>query len=350
MPSQAELLAFTALSERAESVQFDVLDASNLTIGQVYPIEPFTFITHDTARTGTRTLEQLRLTPSDTAALDVRTARIRPSWKFLGGTLYPLGVFLFANPQLQRHTWGVESVNNLNDLTVTVDVADPTPPSFAVGSRVQDAIIAYAGTLGIAPLVVDPSANVFGQPTAWPPGTSSYQIFADLAALAGFYAPFFDNAANFHFRAIPNIPAATPDFTYEQGTTVDVDTMNESDDLLVAPNRFIVIGGGIANATPIVGVYDIPAGAPNSIANLGRVISQTITMQAIASVPQAQQAARAAYTQATIGTSVEFDSVCNPLHDTFDVVRFNGRNYLEVAWRLDLIPGGRQHHTLRGVL
>jgi hypothetical protein len=121
----------------------------------------------------------------------------------------------------------------------------------------------------------------------------------------------------------------------------------ESDNLLNAPNRFLVISNsGDADAEPIVGQFDVPSSAPHSIDNRGFVILDTRDLQS-ASTSQAFAMARTLALTNTIVEQREIATPPDPRHDSYDVVHWDGENWLEVAWSMTLIEGGSMSHVLQ---
>lgn len=348
-PTTEQLLDFTVLSSRGEGVTLELLDADLVTIGELHPMEP-AVVAIDTTQRTTRRLTNLHLTPSDTSAVDVRSELVRPSWKLSNGVLFPLGVFAFENPIRRPHSWGTESQNTLTDMTLFVDQPAATTVSFPQGLRITDVLASYVPSLLDTPFVIVGSETRFGQAALYPPATSQYQILLDCTTLLGYLPPYFDNTGALIFRPVPVLTGASTPFVYGPGTTVEADSISEPSALLTAPNRYIVVGGGFTSSDPIIGVFDIPSGAPNSIYNRGgRVVATTISLQSVSDPVAAYVAAKAAYAKDPLVESVDFDAVTDPRHDTFDVVEYRGTNMLEVGASIELRFGGKHHHTLRNL-
>ena len=45
--------------------------------------------------------------------------------------------------------------------------------------------------------------------------------------------------------------------------------------------------------------------------------------------------------------TVSVTTALDPRHDSYDVIRWQGENWLETAWSMDLAEGGNMTHQLR---
>jgi hypothetical protein len=148
---------------------------------------------------------------------------------------------------------------------------------------------------------------------------------------------------------VPLLPAGSADYTYEAGGRIHKDSIVETDDLLSTPNRYVVIDTNGATS-PIIGTYDLPASAPNSIANRGFAVTKVIELQGLTDSAAAATAAQAAANNDDAAfKQVEFRSTHDPRHDAFNIVQLLGNQYREVAWRIVLSSGGAMGHKLRRV-
>ena len=117
--------------------------------------------------------------------------------------------------------------------------------------------------------------------------------------------------------------------------------------MLFRSNRFVVVSNDPgSDAEPVVGVYDVPASAPHSIAQRGFVLPKTVDVQ-VRSQAQATVYARTLGLQQTVYEVVELSTPVDPRHDAYEVVRWDGVRWLEVSWTMPLVPGGEMRHTLR---
>jgi hypothetical protein len=51
----------------------------------------------------------------------------------------------------------------------------------------------------------------------------------------------------------------------------------------------------------------------------------------------------------TVFERVQFDTIPDPRHDSYDVFRLDGSNWLEIAWSLPLLEGSSMSHVGRKV-
>lgn len=153
----------------------------------------------------------------------------------------------------------------------------------------------------------------------WPAGTSGIDPLYDLCDLAGFYSAYFNNEGTGVARSVEDLEAVDPLYTYGEGD-IHVDALTRTNDLLDAPNRYIVISNSADY--PIDGYWDVPASAPHSIQNRGgRVISKTYDVQGVESQAQATRIAKAkGQSDASTYEWVDFSMEPDPRLDTFDII------------------------------
>lgn len=349
------VLELDGVAQRTETYRFDLLDAANTVVAQGIDVEADqpASVNNDVNRNIRRTLDGLHLSPSVLADIDTLSDRLQPVVT-IDGTEYPVGVFLFGDHRVRRYSWGDEPTSTLVDQCVILDDPISTSVGYDTGTVVTTAIAAQAAAAGIVAVSIDASTATIQAPIAWAIGQHSrLKIIGDLCALAGFLAPYFDNAGTLICRAAPSLATATADFTYGLGTATSgrvIDgTIDVRDDLLSAPNRYLAVATD-ATAGDISGVFNVPDSAPYSAANRGRTITTVIRAQGLADPAAAAAAAEARYTQdSSTFQWVSFDAVPDPRHDTHDLVGFDGDLFREQGWKLRLAPGGPHEHDLRRV-
>ena len=98
-----------------------------------------------------------------------------------------------------------------------------------------------------------------------------------------------------------------------------------------------------------MGIVRTATPAPASEARPGRC-THDIDAQGLADIAAANAAAEAAYLADQDALSfVSFTGTPDPRHDSFNVVSYDGINYLELSWSLELRPGGAHQHDLARV-
>lgn len=334
---------------RAETVAFDVMDGSLAVIGQTYPDrDGAPKVTNQVSRTIKRTLSGMLLPAPDAAAIDPFRDRIRPRWVIEGDpTVYPLGVFLFADASALRRSYGDDLATELVDQTFVIDQPVGSSTSYSIGQRLDLAMTAVASAVGVPSFYVEPTLTALERPAVWPGSATWYAVLADLATMAGYLPPHFDNAGQLLLVSAPDPATATR--SYPAGSPIIDPSIVHTDDLLTAPNRWEVVDNG-ATTGPIVGVYDLPASAPHSFFNRGFYITDYTEQQGLESVTAANLAARArALVDPSAVERASFDTVCDPRHDTFDVIDYDGRRWLEEAWSVTCRAGSRQTHEMRAL-
>jgi hypothetical protein len=336
---------------RQEAVAFDVLDATLAVIGTLNPArDPVPRITNDTSRTIKRALSGLRVPATEAAAVDPFRDRIRARWVIEDDpAVYPLGVFLFADQNQIVRSYGTDLDLELVDQTFIIDQPLLEGVSYGIGTPVGATLALLAADAGVPSFYVAPSSVTLQRPATWPGGTSLYRVLADLCLLEGFTPPFFDNEGTLRLVDAPDPELAPATRLYPPGSPIIDPSIVRTDDLLTAPNRWVVVDNG-ATAGPVVGVYELPSTAPHSFFNRGFHVTQWVEQQGLESVAAAVAAAKAlALTDPDGVERASFSTVVDPRHDTYDVVEFAGARWLEESWSMDLRAGGAQSHQLRAL-
>lgn len=355
---------------------FKLVDAdSGMFIRYLTPlVDTVPQLMHDTSQTIKRRVS-INFGVSDTAAIDTIHHRVLISLQLSDGTLYPLGRYMFSDNTRIKSTGGDQSSMSLMDEEFILDQPSQVSfPPYALTTRYSIASAAVgnfpASISQLTGLVL--LANGISQAQvedtpflttgSWSIGTSWMQVLTDLSTFGDYFAPWMDNRNVFRMIRTFDPVDRAPDFDWDLFPHVYADSVTESDDLLTAPNRFIVIGnaandsnlnvsgGGTSNvaAGAIVGTYDVPASAPHSIQNRGFAVPLVAQLQ-LDTTAQAAAVARSIGIQSTLYQHTTLDTFPDPRHDSYNVVRWQGHKWLELAWSMDLIAGGRMTHTLRRV-
>jgi hypothetical protein len=345
------LLDLDGISQRAEKVTFEVLDSSLNVTGTITPVHVGSVENNATAAIKRR-LTGFRLSATDYNAVNTLTDRIRPSWVLSDGRKFPLGLFLFADASSPRRSWGRELEATLVDQGLILSQPLSATVGFPTGTSVAAAAGQVAALAGVMGAAIDASPVVTSSPLAWPAGksgTTYSKVLDDLAALGGYYPAYFSNAGQLLLDTVVDVPTAAAALIYADGGRIVTDSIVEANDLLTAPNRYIVVDTSATDA-PITATYDIPANVPYSATRRGFVIPRFVDAPGIGSQAAALVlAAQIADSDVAAFETVQFSGPADPRHDTFDVVSFRGVNYLEVGWRLNLAAGGPHDHQLRRV-
>ena len=344
------LLGLVGYGQRTSTFRFDLLNSGLSKIGEVHPLRDSPpSVENNINRRIKRTLTGLALPPSEMAAVDPFGDRVRPVMVLQNGTEYPLGVFLFADKSTPIDTAGGIGATALVDQTLILDQGIPAGWTVPAGRNVGAALADVFAATPIGTADVAATAVARGSPLSWPAGRTTWRtILADLAEVASLYSPHFSNAGRATVAAVPDLEIAAATIAYGLGGTAYRGSILASDDTLSAPNRYIVIDTS-PTATPVVGVYDVPATARHSYARRGFYVTRTIERQGLPNAAAAAAAARAAGQTDTQFAYLTFAGAPNPTHDTYDVVSFNGVRYREQSWALPLREGSDMRHELRGI-
>lgn len=333
-----------AIGQRQSTYRFDLVNGvTGQNLGSITPYrdQPAT-ITHDTSRTIKRDLK-IVIDAVDLAEINTLTDRILP-FMLIAGQEWQLGRYMFVAETDAIRTGGDDGSMVLMDEMNLVD--QELLASFSSTASCDAAMRELVEGLPL-PMGTDFAATPYPASGAWRMGARRGQALGTLALLGDLETPWMNNTGV--MCAVRTVDPATsiPDLSFDDGYPVHTDSIMRTDDLLMAPNRFVVVGNGSdSSSAEIVGRYDTPPSAPHSIASRGFAIQQTTTLD-IATSEQAKAAARAIGIRSVPVEQVDLTTAPDPRHDGFQVVRWRGNNYLETAWSLNLIEGGEMAHTLR---
>ncbi len=314
-------------------------------------------LSHDTGRTIKRSLTPLVLEETQTALVDPINNRVEVSM-IIRGQEWPLGRYVFIDQTKIRTTRGVWSTSSLVDEMFIVD--QKIESAFSCKTVTRSGVLTSGEIVEIAlerlltglPISFSIEPTEFGSVGSWPQGTNRGRIVDDLALDGDYFSPWFGNDGEMHVIRSFDPADIIPAFDWDSNDVVIRDTISETSDLVDAPNRILVVSNtpntlGIANQV-IVGTYDIPSSAPHSRLNRGFLITDVRELQ-IATTPQAIAVARNIGQRGTVFERVELSTPPDPRHDSYDVVRWNGSNWLELSWTLPLVEGSEMRHVLRKV-
>lgn len=336
------------IGQRSATYRFALFDGvTGESKGDIHPLrEDVPSLSHDTTRTIKRTLT-MSLGVTDSALINPVRDRVRV-YMVLGGVEYPLGRYMFSDSTVAQWTSGELASCSLMDEMFIVD--QPMENAFSVITGYVDVNSTMARLMQPLPQITydfeQASQSAAG---GWAAGTSRAKVLSELCTQGGFFAPWFDNDGT--LRAIQAFDPADklPTIDLDEGNRVIRGTVANSNDLLDAPNRFVVISNGatgIQAQAPTYGIYDVPNSAPHSILNRGFVIPDVRDLQT-ATGSSATVAAKAIGIASTVFERVNLDTPPDPRHDSYDVIRWQGELWLELSWSMSLIEGGTMSHVMR---
>lgn len=341
------------VGQREISYRFDLIDGVS---GELLePVTPLASsppqLSHDPSRTIPRSLS-MALGVADTARVDPLRHRVLPVLVDDRGSEWPLGRYMWADRTVMRRQGGAMASPQLVDEMFVVD--QELPQGFTAGWQADQVVTDVAGVeatihalLAGLPIRwrIEPSPGF--SVGSWTAGTSRAAVLNDLALDGNYLRPWMSNRGVLRLRRVFDPAAATPDLDWDASSTVFGDSVVTSDDLLTVPSRIVVVGsGGPDSAGPMVGVWTAPSSAPFSAARRGFEVPRVVEMQ-VASAQQAQLAAETLGFRLSVPAErMELDTAPDPRHDSHQVIRYDGRLWLELAWQLTMTPGGRMHHVL----
>jgi hypothetical protein len=310
-------------------------------LADITPLRSAT-ITHDTSRTIKRQL-MITLGAADTAAVDPLVDRIEPFMVFPNGQEYPLGRFMFTDASRERFTSGKLGAMALNDEMFLVDQQIEVGVT-GIGRSVSQVIV---GVLADLPISSRAEASPYASAESWSIGAYRGRVLESLSISGDYFSPWFDHNGLMRFIRTFDPATRIADFDFDAGNKVIRQPILETDDLLTAPNRFVVVSNTPLDASvPVVGTYDVPPTAPHSIARRGFVIAQVEDLQ-LTDAAQAAAVAKGLGTRQTIFERVSLTTAPDPRHDSYNVIHWQGEKWLELAWSMALVEGGVMNHLLR---
>lgn len=344
------------VGQRQASFRFTLYDfVTKQSLGEIHPRrDTVPTLSHDTSRVIVRQIDNCFFDKFDTANINTISARVIVEM-IIRDESYPLGTYMFIDQVRSLSTGGVESATTLVDSMFIVD--QQLEQTYSAGTFAPDGSIislrqvdaAIGDVLTGIPVSYTTEPSPYYTIGVWPSGSTRGRVLNDLAIDGDYLAPWFDHENELRFIRTFDPATVTPQFDYDANHVVYRDSISFTDDLLTAPNRYIVISNGDVSGNmtvPIVGVYDVPTSAPHSADNRGFVIPEIISWQ-VDNATQATAIATNIGQRQTVFERVEFDTPPDPRHDGYDVFKFNDQQWLEIAWSLQLIEGGVMHHVGR---
>lgn len=348
MPTTDALLDLQDVNQRTSTFRFLLLDQTLAAIGEVHPTVTPPSISLDTSRPVMRTLDSLQFAPGELDDVNPFIDLVRVQMVMENGAVEDCGIFAFDDQSDALATYGNTTTVSLLDLSSFLNEGASKPIVVKAGTNAGVAAQTLIA-MGALPTsaVIDPTVFAPAEDLAFPAGTAPLAVLNQIAALAGWFPFYVDRHGVPRLRLVPSLSSVDPDFTVGAGRFY-TDSAVVSSGLLSAPNRYLAVDSG-TTAAPVVGVWDVPDAAPNSIRNRGgRAKTKTTRVQGLGTQAAADTAAMAfgQLDQATY-THGSYTGPPDPRHDPFATVAFLGVNYLETGWRMALREGDPMSHDLR---
>jgi hypothetical protein len=353
-----ELDLTEGIGQRSSTFRFDLV---NGVTGQlVRTLKPISGVaptlSHDTTRTIKRQLSNLNLGVDDTAAVNPLTDRLA-LYMIVDGVEYPLGRYVFTDfSRFKRLNGDLSNAVLMDEMWIVdqqIEMAFTAKLRFissTLTALAEDVVPALTRLLVNLPITFTIEDSPFITSGSWSIGTNRGSIVESIALDGDYFSPWFDN--NHVMRFIRSFDPATvpPTFNFDEGQSVMADNIVGSDDILNAPNRYIVVSNATGDTTasqiPIVGIYDVPSSAPYSNTNRGFVIPVIISLP-VQNNAQASALAANLGQRNTIFERMSINTAIDPRHDSYDVIRWQGENWLELGWTFTCVEGSLMRHTLR---
>lgn len=312
-------------------------------LGEIHPLRGAT-LQHETSRIIKRQLN-MDLGVLDTAAVNTLTDRIRVSMVFPNGASYPMGVYMFTDGSRQQYTSGELGTMALADEMFLVDqqiTEGISGTSFATSAVIQQVL---AGL----PIQYEMEPSPFLAMESWGSGANRGQILEQLSITGDYFSPWFNNEGKLRFIRTFDPATRLPDFDFDAHNRVIREPIIATDDLIQAPNRFQVNSTASNDLSlEITATFDVPPTAPHSVARRGFVVA-SVTNLPLSDASQAAAVAEGLARRQTVFERVALTTPPDPRHDSYNVVRWRGERWLEIAWSMSLTAGGAMSHLLRKV-
>lgn len=308
--------------------------------------------THDQNRSVRRAISGFRLLPSEAAKVDLARDAV---YAFLevNGESYPMGVFYFTESSRVKDAIIDDEGNSadiievsLADSFIRLMRSDEVPRTALAGADPSQEMIVYLNETGTPHSVTGAAADIYDDVT-WSPFTTYEEIVSQLAELAGHRRPWADNYGV--IRSVSSNVVDSEILSFGAGMDIQpiAGTIVVVENYLSAPNRVVVYDDQAAY--PIVGAWDAPSSAPNSLLNRGWVLTAGVPQQGLSGPVHAQQVAR------TIGEQLSarsFSCQIMPTNrlDGPQVVRYLDALWLTESWSVSSAPGSVMSVNFRELL
>lgn len=336
------------VGQRRATFEFSIVDSVTGYRRVVNPLRnTVPTLSHDTNRTIKRQIMGMYLGVTDTAAFSTISSRLEVNM-LLDGVSHPLGRYVPNSQIVFDSTGGQQSNVTFYDEGFIVDQQlSEGFGSLIISELLEDTIARCLADLPIK-FTIEPSP--FSSTVSWSAGTRRGYIIDQMAIDGDWFPPWFDHNSIMRFIRAFDPATAIPTFDLDSGNKVFRGRVSNSNDLITAPNQFVVISNGSSsvgiNSSPVFGVYNVPDSAPHSALNRGFIVPEVVNRQ-LDFASQAVAVARNLGQQQIIFESVELYTAPDPRHDSYDVIRWQGVNWLEIAWSLPLIEGSQMQHIAR---
>lgn len=348
------------IGHRRATFRFDLRDGvTNEPKGEVTPVRdsPPT-LSHDASQTVSRRVTPFLLSPADTARVNHLRDRVEVAM-VVADRSYPLGRYAFADFTQVITAGGTWSSSTLLDEMSTIDQQLET--AFTASTPVTTASAAHETIdatirrlLSAYTVVVVAAATPFFSSGSWPAGTQRGTVIKDLALFGDYLSPWFGNDGKMHLVRSFDPATAVLDLDWDERDVVIRGSIVLSDDLATTPNRIIIVSNdtgagestGEDDAAPIFGTYDIPVASPHSVVNRGFVVPDVRELQVTSSAQATALAANIGRRSRALQRA-ELTTPPDPRHDSYNVIRWQGSNWMELSWSLPLVEGGEMQHVLQ---
>lgn len=347
VPSNRLLDLAPGVGQVASTIRFEVLTSDLESVGPIRVIGADS-ISGKSSGNVKRQLSGFKLDERALRTIDPFSMRIKPWWVLEDGTEWPCGVFVFTYAAARLGTYVDLLDTTMLDQDYVLDQGTRATFGVKANGNILDAVRELIGQTRITyTRMPEASTAQAADPIVWPSGTSRLRILNELCVLAGWLPPYFDNDGALVIRSAPDLDNDPPDHTYTSThSRVVAKSIVDNDNMLDAPNVYIVIGSG-PSTSEVVGIAQVAAELPFSVENRRFEVVHTERVQGIESNEQAQRMAQAMAAAAGNGfRNVQFDGFPDPRHDLFDTAEWDQVMFRESTWNLRLTPAGPHSHTL----
>ena len=358
--AQVRALLHAAAGSREVRYRYALLNKYDVEIGTLSTVESGS-VRLDTESDISRTA---RFVMSENEAGDINwlSDRVKPYMRVRAGSdwlEWPLGVFIPSSPG--RKSSGGRVTRSVEAYDKGVILSEDRFTSrylIAASTLYTDAIDSILDAAGLWKVNITPSAAALAVPREFEIGTSRLEAVNTLLAEIN-YSQIYIDAEGYAICEPYVLPTAREaSYTYRTDElSIIRDGALQTEDLFAVPNVWVVTASNPEQAAVTSTYTNDRASSPTSTVNRGRSIVDVRRIDAIYDQTTLDAyVQRLAYDASQVYGRLVFDTAAMPHHGYGDIlfISHDGleltTKYREIAWELDLSPGGKMSHECRRVI
>lgn len=358
--AQVRDLLHAATGSRQVQFRYALLNKYDVEIGTLTTVESGS-VRLDTEADISRTA-RFNLAENEADDIDWLSDRIKPYFRLRAGSdwlEWPLGVFILSSPGRRSASGRITRSVEAYDKGVILSEDRFTGRYLIAASTLYtDAIDTILDAAGLWKVNITPSAATLAVPKEFEIGTSKLEAVNALLTEIN-YSPLYIDAEGYAICEPYVLPTAREaSYTYRTDhLSIIRDGALQEEDLFAVPNVWVVAASNPEQAAVTSTYTNDRATSPSSTINRGRNIVDFRRIDAIynqATLDAYVQ--RLAYEASQVYGRLVFASATMPHHGYGDILFIEhddldlATKYREIAWEMDLAPGGQMTHECRRVI